>query len=183
MSKDHKQSLFSYCVALLTMTLFTGWISIFLAIAIGAFFSHTCAVLFWLLMATLLLPAKPLLWTPFMKHWVFRTWREYFHFSCLQEEASDPQKKYVYIHFPHGVIPMSEVVGGTLRPYVWPDSKLYGLAADSVFYIPLWRHFYAFMGLVPASVENFKRVLSQGNLAVIVGGIAGRWVNGRCSAG
>ena len=173
MTKYHKQSILSYSVALVTMTIYTGWITVFLLIAIGAFFSHTCAVIFWLLIATLWLPPKPLLWTPFVKIWLFKTWREYFHLSCLQEEALDPKKKYISVHFPHGVIPMSQVVGGTLRPFVWPSMKFYGLAADGLFYIPFWRHFYAWMGSVPASVESFREILTHGNVAIIVGGIAG----------
>ena len=173
MTKDHKQPLLSYCVALLTLTLFTGWIHVFVGIAIGSLFNHACAALFWLLIATLCLPHKPLLWTPFIKLWIFKTWREYFQLSYLQEEVLDPKKKYISVHFPHGVIPMSQLVGGTLRPFVWPDVKYYGLAADSAFYIPFWRHFYAWMGLVPAFVETFKKVLSQGNVVITVGGIAG----------
>jgi 2-acylglycerol O-acyltransferase 2 len=129
---------------------------------------------FWLLIATLFLPAKPLLWTPFINHWVFGTWREYFHVTYLQEETLNPDKKYIMAHFPHGVIPMSEVVGSTLRPFLWPGMQIFCLGADSVFCIPFWRHFHAWMGVVPASVDSFKRFLSKGTVAVMVGGIAGR---------
>ncbi len=57
--------------------------------------------------------------------------------------------------------------------YVWPNFKIYSLAATTVFNIPFWRHFVAWIGSVPATRANFKRLLSKGSVAVIVGGIAG----------
>jgi 2-acylglycerol O-acyltransferase 2 len=41
-----------------------------------------------------------------------------------------------------------------------------------VFSIPFWRHFIAWLGGVPATPGNFKKVLKKGSVAVIVGGIA-----------
>ena len=35
-----------------------------------------------------------------------------------------------------------------------------------------WRHFTAWMGSVPATSANFRRILKRGSVAVIVGGIA-----------
>jgi 2-acylglycerol O-acyltransferase 2 len=46
------------------------------------------------------------------------------------------------------------------------------VAASSVFSIPFWRHFIAWLGGVPATPGNFKKVLKKGSVAVIVGGIA-----------
>jgi 2-acylglycerol O-acyltransferase 2 len=46
------------------------------------------------------------------------------------------------------------------------------VAASSVFSIPFWRHFIAWMGSVPATRGNFKRILKKGSVAVVVGGIA-----------
>jgi 2-acylglycerol O-acyltransferase 2 len=48
------------------------------------------------------------------------------------------------------------------------------LAASSVYGIPWWRHFIAWIGAVPATSGNFKKMLKKGHsVAVIVGGIAG----------
>jgi 2-acylglycerol O-acyltransferase 2 len=44
---------------------------------------------------------------------VFKTWREYFHFSYLNESTLDPEKTYIFVEFPHGVFPMSELIAGT----------------------------------------------------------------------
>jgi 2-acylglycerol O-acyltransferase 2 len=116
---------------------------------------------------------KPVLWGPFVRLWLFKTWREYFQFSYLHEAVFSAKKRYIYAEFPHGVIPMSVLVAGTLCPTMWPDFKVFGVAADSVFKIPVWRHFIAWLGSVPASAQNIKKLLQRGNVAVIVGGIAG----------
>lgn len=46
------------------------------------------------------------------RSWVFKTWREYFHFSYLNEATLDPEKTYIFVEFPHGVFPMSELIAG-----------------------------------------------------------------------
>lgn len=43
---------------------------------------------------------------------MFKTWREYFHFSYLNEATLDPKKTYIFVEFPHGVFPMSELIAG-----------------------------------------------------------------------
>lgn len=43
---------------------------------------------------------------------MFKTWREYFHFSYLNEATLDPNKTYIFVEFPHGVFPMSELIAG-----------------------------------------------------------------------
>jgi 2-acylglycerol O-acyltransferase 2 len=43
---------------------------------------------------------------------VFRTWREYFQYSYLNEATLDPKKNYIFIEFPHGVFPLSELIAG-----------------------------------------------------------------------
>jgi hypothetical protein len=49
------------------------------------------------------------------RSWVFKTWREYFHFSYLNESTLDPEKTYIFVEFPHGVFPMSELIAGKLN--------------------------------------------------------------------
>eukprot|EP00882_Tetradesmus_deserticola_P018110 GHRQ01019435.1.p1 GENE.GHRQ01019435.1~~GHRQ01019435.1.p1 ORF type:complete len:285 (+),score=101.13 GHRQ01019435.1:382-1236(+) len=61
---------------------------------------------------------------------------------------------------------------GTLCQAIWPFFNIYAVAASSVFSIPFWRHFIAWLGGVPATPGNFKKVLKKGSVAVIVGGIA-----------
>lgn len=172
LSKDHKQSWGSWLVAVTTLLVYCGWLHILLGLLVGSFYSRTCLYIFLALLATLALPAKPVLWTAFCKSYVFKTWREYFNYSYLNEALLDPEKNYIFVEFPHGVFPLSELIAGTLCQFVWPNFKIYSLAATTVFNIPFWRHFVAWIGSVPATRANFKRLLSKGSVAVIVGGIA-----------
>jgi hypothetical protein len=48
---------------------------------------------------------------------IFKTWREYFQFSYLNESTLDPAKNYIFVEFPHGVFPMSELVAGVLQHF------------------------------------------------------------------
>jgi hypothetical protein len=51
--------------------------------------------------------------------WVFKTWREYFRFSSLEEAALDPDQHYIFADFPHGVIPLSPIVTGMYEGGGW----------------------------------------------------------------
>ncbi|KAG2486331.1 hypothetical protein HYH03_015035 [Edaphochlamys debaryana] len=124
------------------------------------------------LYATLLLPPKPVLWGAFCRSPVFRTWRQYFSFSYVFDEVLDSKKHYIFAEFPHGVFPMGPLLGATECQRMFPGFDIYGLAANVVFAVPFWRHFIAWLGSVPATSSHFKKVLSKGSVAVIVGGIA-----------
>jgi 2-acylglycerol O-acyltransferase 2 len=62
--------------------------------------------------------------------------------------------------------------GGTNCQAIWPHWKVYSLAASSVFGVPFWHHFLTWIGCVPATSGNFKKMLSKGSVAVVVGCIA-----------
>ncbi|GLI66396.1 hypothetical protein VaNZ11_010188 [Volvox africanus] len=168
-----KQGIVSRIVAMITLFIYTGWMHILLALMVLAICRRTWAIIALIsLYATLLLPPKPVLWGPFCRSKVFKTWREYFSFSYLFEEVLDPSKKYIFAEFPHGVFPMGPLLGATECQAMFPGFHIYGLAANVVFSVPFWRHFIAWLGSVPATTPHFKRVLKQGSVAVIVGGIA-----------
>ncbi|WIA23473.1 hypothetical protein OEZ85_000218 [Tetradesmus obliquus] len=172
LSKDHKQSLISWLVAVTTLTIYTGWMHILLGLMLGSFFSRSCLYLLLAIWATTWLPAKPVLWSAFCSSWVFKTWREYFSFSYLNEAELELGKRYIFVEVPHGVFPLSEILAGTNCQAIWPHWKVYSLAASSVFGVPLWRHFLTWIGCVPATSANFKKMLAKGSVAVVVGGIA-----------
>lgn len=143
-----------------------------IALLLGSFFSRWALGTLLLLLATLVLPAKPVLWTGFCASPLFKTWRAYFSYSYLavstkkkdlgrfwgcatgrsfllpaalrlsppprpllslvrtappakknqQEEIlssrdeKDPSKpkSYIFVEFPHGAIPLSELISGTV---------------------------------------------------------------------
>ncbi|GLC45911.1 hypothetical protein PLESTF_000711500 [Pleodorina starrii] len=173
MHAQFRQGLLSRAVAMATLFVYTGWMHVLLALLVLALCRYTWAILVLsALYTTLLLPPKPVLWGPFCRSWVFKTWREYFTFSYLFEEVLDPNKKYIFAEFPHGVFPMGPLLGATECQLMFPGFHIFGLAANVVFRVPLWRHMMAWLGSVPATTADFKRVLRRGSVAVIVGGIA-----------
>mmetsp|Transcript_22134 Transcript_22134/g.61235 ORF Transcript_22134/g.61235 Transcript_22134/m.61235 type:complete len:334 (-) Transcript_22134:512-1513(-) len=170
--KDSKPTFFQLLVAYASLTLYTGWGHILMMLAVASIFYQIPRIILALLFGTLLLPAKPVLWKRFNRSWVFSTWRRYFHFSFLLEEVAKKNGRYVFVEFPHGVFPMGPLVAGTLCQAIFPGITIYSLAASSVFNVPGWRHFVAWIGSMPASKSNFKYLLRRGSVAVIVGGIA-----------
>lgn len=82
--------------------------------------------------------AALLLATCLHRSWVFKTWREYFHFSYLNEATLDPEKTYIFVEFPHGVFPMSELIAGETVPRDcvgysnWLSSRMEG-------WVVIWR--------------------------------------------
>lgn len=159
-------------VAMITLTLYVGWMNLFMALIIASLFSRTALLIVLLCLGTLALPARPVLWPAFNKLWVFKTWREYFRYSFLFEQKLDESKRYILAEFPHGSFPIAPIVAGTMVVTLFPDAPVYSVAATSVFYIPLWRHFIAWIGSLPATAGNFKKLLKKGSVAVVVGGIA-----------
>jgi hypothetical protein len=98
LSKDHKQGFFSWLVAVVTLTLYTGWLHIMFGLIIASFFSWLPRAILLVLLATLKLPAKPVLWPAFNRLWIFKTWREYFNYSYSFEEILDKDKRCVACH-------------------------------------------------------------------------------------
>jgi diacylglycerol O-acyltransferase 2, plant len=172
MTKDFQQGYLSTAVAIVTLMLYTGWMHVMLLLIVFCWVDKWVMATLLVLISTVFLPAKPVLWPAFNRLWVFKTWREYFHFSCLFETVLIPHKRYVFTEFPHGVFPMGPLVAGTLMQTLFPDWSIYSVAASSVFNIPMWRHFLSWIGSMPASPHNFKMLLRKGSVAVIVGGIA-----------
>lgn len=172
MSKQHTQGAVSNVVAIVTMFLYTAWLHIMLALMVAAFFNRYALYTVLFLFSTLALPARPVLWSSFNRSWIFKTWREYFNFSYLFEQHLDHDKHYIFCEFPHGAVPLSPLIAGTLCQTLFPGFSIFSLAATSVFHIPFWRHFVAWIGSMPASRANFKRLLQKGSVAVIIGGIA-----------
>ncbi|KAG2439722.1 hypothetical protein HYH02_010600 [Chlamydomonas schloesseri] len=174
-----KQSLFSSAVAMVTLFIYCGWMHVLLALVVLSFWYRWALVTVLVLYSTLLLPPKPVLWGPVCRSWIFQTWREYFKFSYVFEEVLDSKKKYIFAEFPHGVFPMGPLIGATECQIMFPGFDIFGLAANVVFTVPFWRHFVAWLGSVPATTKDFKRVLKKGSVAVIVGGIAEMYMQSR----
>ncbi|GIL50995.1 hypothetical protein Vafri_7066 [Volvox africanus] len=100
--------------------------------------------------------------------------RQALAYSAFRTPIASPSDISVSLsyRFPHGAFPIAPVVAGTLMQTLFPHMMIYSVAASVVFYIPFWRHFITWIGSVPATSQNFKRLLKKGSVAVVVGGIA-----------
>lgn len=167
-----KQSVLSWLVAVVTLTVYCGWMNILIGLFIASFFTRYALYTLIFLWSTTFLPAKPVLWPAWNKLWVFKTWREYFQYSYYFEVKLDPAARYILYEAPHGTFPIGPITAGTLCQTFFPNAPIYSVAATSVFSIPFWRHMIAWIGSLPATKANFKRLLRHGSVAVVVGGIA-----------
>jgi len=61
-TKDSKQSMLSSFVSFATLTLYSGWLHVLLALFIGSFFSRVVLAILIAIVSTVLLPPKPILW-------------------------------------------------------------------------------------------------------------------------
>lgn len=164
---------------MVTLLCFIAWIYIISFAMLLSPFSRVAATLAVLAWCTLLLPTGPVHWKGFLANPVFALWRRYFNFSVCYEQQLDPAQHYLYADFPHGAFPLSQMLGLTVRHLAgWDGERFYGLAADSAFRIPLWRHIYSWLGIVPASRENLKRYLKWGSVGITPGGIAEMYLAG-----
>ncbi|KAI5060952.1 hypothetical protein GOP47_0023457 [Adiantum capillus-veneris] len=85
------------------------------------------------------------------------------------KDALDPNQAYVFAVEPHAVIPLG-VVGLCENTGLLPLKKLKGFASSAVFYTPILRHVWTWLGLAPAKRKLVVDSLKQGYSCVLIPG-------------
>eukprot|EP00981_Chlorochromonas_danica_P001116 scaffold247_cov172-Ochromonas_danica.AAC.31 len=173
---------FRHLVAYVTLGLLCGWYYFLLLLLYPTLFffllrgSATAATVIATLVFLTFSPIKHKVWPAFLNHWIWGIWLEYFDFSyeiSAFSEIYDPQEKYLFLEFPHGVFPMGQFLSSAIVHKITPGKLVVGAAADAVFAFPVIRQVLSWIGTFPAHSKNIHEVLSSGmNCTIIVGGIA-----------
>eukprot|EP00249_Psilotum_nudum_P008817 c21524_g1_i1 orf=168-1151(+) len=84
-------------------------------------------------------------------------------------EAFDPNQAYLIAVEPHSVLPLGIVALSNYTGYM-PFTRTKILATSVIFFIPIVRHLWSWLGLVPASMKVALKQLMAGYTCVVIPG-------------
>jgi len=85
------------------------------------------------------------------------------------EKAFDQSRSYVIAAEPHSVLPIGIIVLTPQSGFL-PISNLRALASTAVFWTPIVRSIWSWLGLVPVTRKSFTELLQRGTSCVVVPG-------------
>ncbi|XP_024360450.1 diacylglycerol O-acyltransferase 2 [Physcomitrium patens] len=97
--------------------------------------------------------------------------KNYFPIKVIFEDESafDPNQSYVIAAEPHSVLPIGIVVL-TPQSGILPVNNLRALASSAVFWSPVVRHIWTWLGVAPVSRKSFTAFLQKGISCIVVPG-------------
>lgn len=95
-------------------------------------------------------------WKAFHESRIFDTWRRYFNLRVVLPHPPflDQTKHHLLVQFPHACFPFGGLLTQTLAGDAslgMPSGPVYGVIASVLLQIPIFKHFFAWVGCEPAS--------------------------------
>ena len=118
---------------------------------------------------------QPVAW---VKNWgIWRTLRAYFPVSLVKTVDLAPDRRYLFVSHPHGVISVGVstnfLANGNLFAQLFPGIDLRVLTLNVLFRVPFYREYLLAVGLCDASRESVRYNLNRGpgsSVLLVVGG-------------
>lgn len=129
-------------------------------------------LVFGLLLTLILIPVEQNSnWGQRLAKFVCYHGSRYFPITVIVEnmKAFNPSNAYVFAFEPHSVIPVGLLALCNHSGFM-PLPNIKALASSVVFYTPILRHLWSWLGVVPASRENFVKLLNAGYSCVVIPG-------------
>ncbi|PWA58439.1 Diacylglycerol acyltransferase [Artemisia annua] len=110
-------------------------------------------------------------WGLYLARYIFKNVAGYFPVTVYVEDikAFNPNLTYVFGYEPHSVWPLGAGILADLARYI-PITKIKILASSAVFYVPLLRHYWTWMGVSSVNKKNFLSLLKAGYSCIMVPG-------------
>jgi len=194
------QTLLSYCLALVLFFILSG---LFYFLVLFLLYCLYHIIIYWSLlhvgiilsfMATTLYPSK-ILWQQFIDVSLWKALCEYFSYKVIIEGVKNEQnelvswyqsqtkkndKQFMFVEFPHGVVPFGFILSATVVQKLWPGLKVEGVIASILFKIPIICHLCRWFGSREATESNINKLIDKEcSVGIMACGIAELFLTSR----